>query len=325
MATLYLSPSHTLMVLSVCVLLCHLCEDWFKCLWSEDMRDFIGSGLLCGLDLGLGLEVRIGFRLKIKRKRHNNVENEYRHKIFLLSSHFVSNSRPKTLKPPEGSEECFFLFNLGEVTLDEHAHLWEHQPKYTCKFWVCGCGFLYRNFTHMQQMHQSCCFTNANTLLCLCDGKIAGFMLHRVLCLSSSVSPPGPSVAAAAGCCGSPGRRPGPDQVQILAASGGRSDQSCWPGARSPRPGYPQISCTSTSSELLGFSARSLSFKYSWLPLQTNMAQDLRVLEFYFSLYPYIQSYDPKYGVKRLEVTFTVIKWSLVWNQSSYPHLYTPL
>lgn len=183
-------------------------------------------------------------------------------------------------------------------------------------------------FIHMQQIHQSCCFTNANTLLCVCecDGEIAGFTVHRVLCLSSSVSPSGPSVAMVAGPCGSPGLRPGPDQVQILAASGGPSDQSYWPGARSPRLGYPQISCTSTSSELLGFSARSLSFKYSWLPLHTNRAQDLRrggdISQFYFSLYLHIQSYDPKYDVK----------WHLLSLNdhcckptSSYPHLCIPL
>lgn len=113
-------------------------------------------------------------------------------------------------------------------------------------------------------------FTNADTLLCVCvrpcvcDGAIAAFTVHLVLCLSSSASPSSPSVAVAAGSCGSLKRRPEPRSS---------ADFSCerWPfrskllaGGPEPPGWVPHKSpALPPAHSLLGFSARSHCSKYS--------------------------------------------------------------
>lgn len=149
-----------------------------------------------------------------------------------------------------------------EVILHTHDCLHVHQFSVATVWiimqtWLLACMKSACTFVAVQRVHQSCCL-QTYCFVRVCDREITCFTVHWVLCLSSGLSPSGTSVAVAPGSCASPERRPGPDQVQILVASAGRSDQSRWPGARSPGLGYPQICCTSTSSGLLGFSARSL-------------------------------------------------------------------
>lgn len=108
--------------------------------------------------------------------------------------------------------------------------------------------------------------------VCVCESD-SGFYGHRVLCLSFSTSPFGPSVAVAAGAFGSPGRRPGPDQVQISAAV---QIKAVGRQPRAPGLGYPQICCTSINLELLGFSARLQCSEFSRVAMRS--LSGLRIL-----------------------------------------------